>query len=100
MKNSTCSSLYCLLYSFIAREGHCQLPKDYPDFPLQHWLMQQQDMIHSYSKNQSIGLRPAQMKLLLALGVHGSKLESVHPKLSTRMMKRKHPEKKKRKPLL
>ena len=99
MKKSTCVSLYCLLYSFIAREGHCQLPKDYPDFPLQHWLLQQQDMIHSYSKNQSIGLRPAQMKLLLALGVHGSKLESVHPKLSTRMMKRK-PEKKKRKPLL
>jgi len=40
------------------------------------------------------------MKLLLALGVHGCKLESVHPKLSTRMMKRKHTEKKKRKPLL
>ena len=39
------------------------------------------------------------MKLLLALGIYGSKLESVHPKLSTRIMKRKL-EKKKRKSLL
>lgn len=86
---------YCeRLMIFKAREGHCKIPKEYPDTPLRQWLAQQQELIHLYSTNQSIELRPVQLKLLHALGVHGIERHATPPKLSSRMMKRKYPSRK------
>ena len=80
-----------------ARMGHCKIPKNYPDTPLRQWLLQQQDLIYSYGNNHYVivALKPVQIKLLHAIGVHGCKREAILPKLSTRLLKRKHPLKKK-----
>mmetsp|Transcript_15335 Transcript_15335/g.33242 ORF Transcript_15335/g.33242 Transcript_15335/m.33242 type:complete len:113 (-) Transcript_15335:117-455(-) len=87
---------YCeRLMIFKAREGHCIIPKDYPDTPLRQWLAQQQEFINLYSTNQSIELRSVQLKVLHAMGVHGSKRHTALPQLSSRMLKRKCPSRKK-----
>lgn len=87
---------YCeRLMIFKAREGHCKIPTDYPDTPLRQWLAQQQELIHLYSTNQSIELRSVQLKILHAMGVHGSKRQATLPESSSRMLKRKIPSRKK-----
>ena len=78
-----------------AREGHCKVPNEYPDMPLIRWLSQQHDLLHLYSVNRSIELRPVQLKLLYALGVHGSKRQESPPTLNSRVLKRKCPSRKK-----
>ncbi|KAL7552957.1 hypothetical protein ACHAWF_016193 [Thalassiosira exigua] len=89
---------YCeRLIMFKAREGHCKIPNDYRDRPLRRWLAQQRQLVHSYSTNHPIDLLPAQLKLLHALGVHGSEMCSTPPKLSSRALRRKCPSRKGRK---
>ncbi|KAL9184927.1 hypothetical protein ACHAXT_002704 [Thalassiosira profunda] len=86
---------YCeRLMMFKARKGHCKIPSDYADLPLRQWLARQQELIHFYSANQASELRPVQLKILHAIGLHGSKRDVVHPKLSSRTLKRKHPSRK------
>lgn len=91
---------YERLLIFKAREGHCKIPNDYPDMPLRRWLSQQQDLLHLYSVNRSIDLSHAQVKLLHAIGVHGSKRQEKYPTLNSRVMKRKFPLRKKAKHFL
>jgi hypothetical protein len=83
------------LFLITAREGHCKIPNEYPDVPLRRWLSQQHDLLYSYSVNRSIHLRPVQLKLLHAIGVHGIKREEILPTLNSRVMKRKFPSRKK-----
>jgi hypothetical protein len=90
---------YERLLIFKARMGHCKLPKEYPDMPLKRWVLQQQDLMHTYSVNRSIELKPVQVKLLHALGVHGHKRQEVSPTLNSRVMKNKVPSRKKVKQL-
>ncbi|KAL3815518.1 hypothetical protein ACHAXA_007374 [Cyclostephanos tholiformis] len=88
---------YERLLIFKAREGHCKIPNGYRDMNLKRWLSQQHDLLHSYSVNRSIQLRPVQLKLLYAIGVHGSKRDEILPTLNSRVMKRKFPSRKKAK---
>jgi len=89
---------YCeRLMMFKARKGHCKIPKDYPDRPLRRWLARQQELIHLYGTDQPTELSPVQLKILHALGLHGSKRYGTPPKLSSRMLKRKYPSKKDKK---
>lgn len=90
---------YERLLIFKARMGHCKLPNEYPDMPLKRWVLQQQDLMHTYSVNRSIELKPVQVKLLHALGVHGHKRQDVSPTLNSRVMKNKVPSRKKVKQL-
>lgn len=88
------------LLIFKARMGHCKLPNEYPDMPLKRWVLQQQDLMHTYSANRSIELKPVQVKLLHALGVHGhNRQEEVSPTINSRVMKQKVPTRKKSKQL-
>eukprot|EP00581_Thalassiosira_minuscula_P011211 CAMPEP_0183722022 /NCGR_PEP_ID=MMETSP0737-20130205/14100_1 /TAXON_ID=385413 /ORGANISM="Thalassiosira miniscula, Strain CCMP1093" /LENGTH=1794 /DNA_ID=CAMNT_0025952109 /DNA_START=293 /DNA_END=5677 /DNA_ORIENTATION=+ len=89
---------YCeRLMMFKARNGHCKIPKEYPDIPLRQFLARQRESIHLYSTNQPTELLPVQLKILHSLGLHGSKRESISPKLSTRTLKRKNPSRKDKK---
>ena len=81
-------------YLYVAREGHCKIPNDYPDLPLRQWLAKQQDMIHLYSTNQPIELKPVQIKILYALGVHGSERTVAPVSINSRVLKRKVPARK------
>jgi hypothetical protein len=86
---------YERLLMFKARMGHSKLPNEYPDMPLKRWVLQQQDLMHTYSVNRTIELKPVQVKLLHAIGVHGHKRQEVSPTLNSRVMKRKVPSRKK-----
>jgi hypothetical protein len=89
---------YCdRLMIFKARKGHCKVPKDYPDEPLKQWLVQQHHSIHLYNTNHPAALSPVQLKILHAMGVHGSKRKDAPPNLSSRALKRKLPSRKDKK---
>lgn len=74
--------------------GHCKIPADCPDKPLQGWLTQQKELIYLYSTNRPTELLPVQLKILHSLGLHGCKRYVTIPKLSSRMLKQKHPARK------
>jgi len=80
-------SCYCeRLMLFEARMGHTDIPINYVDKPLFLWLRKQQHAMHLFSMNKPSGISSIQLKLLLALGVRGSELKLMPPRLSSRVL--------------
>jgi hypothetical protein len=71
-----------------AREGYCNIPSDYPDKALLHWISKQQGEIYDHCISKPAGQLPLHLRTLVTIGLHGKGRDSL-PTLSTRIGKAK-----------
>lgn len=79
-----------------AVKGHVHIPKDYPDIALVQWLSKQKDEMYMHCTKHPRSELPLHLKLLASLGVKAKK-RHVDPSFSTRILRRKGPNKSKSK---